>query len=163
MADLTPLPLSVREVSIRHDERTGNTPDDVSFDIAAGEVVLLLSSSGSGRSTLALALNGLVPHAVSARLSGSVHARGVHTVDASGAQVSERVAMVFQDPDAQIATETVTSRIGTSQSAPLSRHRSGHGSPGGRSDEPTKTPAEPRVRPRGAFLPHFTTAFEDMF
>ncbi|MCU1561169.1 MAG: hypothetical protein JWP90_2122 [Mycetocola sp.] len=52
---------------------------------------------------------------------------------------------------------------GTALSTPLCRHRSGHGSPGGRSDEPTKTPAEPRVRPRGAFLPHCTTAFEDMF
>ncbi|WP_297363771.1 ATP-binding cassette domain-containing protein [Mycetocola sp.] len=124
MADLTPLPLSVREVSIRPDERTRNTPDDVSFDIAAGEVVLLLSSSGSGRSTLALALNGLVPHAISARLSGSLHARGVDTVDASGAQVSERVAMVFQDPDAQIATETVTRRVRPGESAGAGRRDS---------------------------------------
>jgi energy-coupling factor transporter ATP-binding protein EcfA2 len=111
MDDRTPLPVSVRDVRIRHDERTANTPDGVSFDIAPGEVVLLLGPSGCGKSTLALALNGLVPHAVPARLSGSVRAGGVDTAAATVAQLSEKVAMVFQDPDAQIVTGSVLDEV----------------------------------------------------
>jgi energy-coupling factor transporter ATP-binding protein EcfA2 len=111
MDDRTPLPVSARDVRIRHDERTGNTPDGVSFDISPGEVVLLLGPSCCGKSTLALALNGLVPHAVPARLSGSVLAGGIDTADATVAQLSEKVAMVFQDPDAQIVTGSVLDEV----------------------------------------------------
>jgi energy-coupling factor transporter ATP-binding protein EcfA2 len=111
MDDRTGLPVSVRDVRIRHEERTGNTPDGVSFDIAPGEVVLLLGPSGCGKSTLALALNGLVPHAVPARLSGSVLSGGIDTADATVAQLSEKVALVFQDPDAQIVTGSVLDEV----------------------------------------------------
>lgn len=105
------LPLSLRAVSIRHDDRTTNTPDDVSFTISAGEVVLLLGPSGCGKSTLALSVNGLVPHAVPAHLSGSVLTGGVDTADATVARLSQEVAMVFQDPDAQIVTGTVLDEV----------------------------------------------------
>jgi energy-coupling factor transporter ATP-binding protein EcfA2 len=107
----TILPASVRDVRIRHDERTRDTPDGVSFDVAPGEVVLLLGPSGCGKSTLALALNGLVPHALPARMSGSVLAGGIDTTDVTVARLSENVAMVFQDPDAQIVTGSVLDEV----------------------------------------------------
>ena len=48
--------------------------NDVSFKIRAGEVVGLLGKSGCGKTTLALALNGLLPR--NARIFGSVRLRG---------------------------------------------------------------------------------------
>ncbi|NUJ87632.1 ABC transporter ATP-binding protein [Plantibacter sp. MCCC 1A11337] len=101
----------VRRVRIRHDEREEWTPDDVSFQVAPGEVVLLLGPSGSGKSTLALALNGLVPHAVPAEFEGAVITGGLDTATSTVAQLSEHVAMVFQDPDAQIVTGTVLDEV----------------------------------------------------
>lgn len=96
--------LRVRELSLTHADAANPSPRNVTFDIDAGEVVLLLGPSGSGKSTLTLALNGLIPHALPARMVGTVEAGGIDTASAHTATLSTRVAMVFQDPDAQIVT-----------------------------------------------------------
>ncbi|WP_052521305.1 ABC transporter ATP-binding protein [Agreia bicolorata] len=101
----------VQSVSIRHDDRAASTPSDVTFDVAPGEVVLILGPSGCGKSTLALALNGLVPHAVPAELTGTVTVGGMRTADETVARLSERVAMVFQDPDSQMVTGTLLDEV----------------------------------------------------
>ena len=107
-----PRPLaSLREVGITHDGETRAAPASVSFDIAAGEVVLLLGPSGSGKSTLTLALNGLIPHAVPATVSGSVRIGGLDTQHTTVAELSTRVGMVFQDPDAQLVTGTLLDEV----------------------------------------------------
>jgi energy-coupling factor transport system ATP-binding protein len=101
----------VRDLSITHAGAVRPSPHDVTFDIGTGEVVLLLGPSGSGKSTLTLALNGLVPHAVPATMTGAVDAGGVSTAEADTASLSTHVAMVFQDPDAQIVTGTVYDEV----------------------------------------------------
>jgi energy-coupling factor transport system ATP-binding protein len=83
----------------------------VTFDIDAGEVVLLLGPSGSGKSTLTLALNGLIPHALPASMVGTVEAGGIDTASAQTATLSTQVAMVFQDPDAQIVTGSIYDEV----------------------------------------------------
>ena len=103
--------LRVRDLAITHEGADAATPRSVTFDVARGEVVLLLGPSGSGKSTLALALNGLIPHAIPAEMSGTVAVEGTTTADATVAQLSTRVAMVFQDPDAQLVTGTLLDEV----------------------------------------------------
>ena len=103
--------LRVRELTLTHADAAHPSPRDVTFDIDPGEVVLLLGPSGSGKSTLTLALNGLIPHALPATMSGSVEAGGVDATTAHTATLSTHVAMVFQDPDAQIVTGTVYDEV----------------------------------------------------
>jgi energy-coupling factor transport system ATP-binding protein len=115
----TPEPLlAVRRASVRYHEHdpagpgsdpaprvVGRpTPDGVTFDVRPGEAVLLLGPSGCGKSTLALATNGLVPHVVGADLEGAVRVRGRSTAETTPPELSRDVAMVFQDPDAQVVT-----------------------------------------------------------
>ncbi len=102
----TPL-LRVRGVAITHEGADAAIPASVTFDIALGEVVLLLGPSGSGKSTLALATNGLIPQAVPATLTGEVAVRGFAAATTPVAQLAAHVGMVFQDPDAQLITGTV--------------------------------------------------------
>ncbi len=111
-ADGIPLPLlRVSDLSISHDGAEAATPSGVSFEVGLGEVVLVLGPSGSGKSTLTLALNGLIPQSVPATLHGSVQAGGLDTASASVAQLSPHVAMVFQDPDAQLVTGTLLDEV----------------------------------------------------
>ena len=101
----------MRDLSITHADAAHPSPTAVDVDIHPGEVVLLLGPSGSGKSTLTLALNGLIPHAVPATMTGTVTAGGLDTTDVPTATLSTRVAMVFQDPDAQIVTGTVYDEV----------------------------------------------------
>ena len=103
--------LSVRDLSITHADAVDPSPAHVSFDIRSGEVVLLLGPSGSGKSTLTLATNGLIPHAVPAVLMGTVEVGGLDAATTPTPTLSTRVAMVFQDPDAQIVTGTVYDEV----------------------------------------------------
>ena len=61
--------------------------------VARGEVVALRGANGSGKSTLARCLAGLLPAGDEVRVEG-------------------RVAMVFQDPDAQLFASTVREEVG---------------------------------------------------
>ncbi len=103
--------LRVRDVAIVHDEATRATPSSVSFAVRPGEAVLLLGPSGCGKSTLALALNGLVPRSVPAEVRGSIEVDGLRAGIDSVARLSTRVAMVQQDPDAQIVTGSVLDEV----------------------------------------------------
>ncbi len=111
-ADPSPTPLlRVRDLAITHDGEDAATPASVSFEVARGEVVLVLGPSGSGKSTLTLALNGLIPHAVPATVSGTVEVDGLDAATTPVSELSTRVGMVFQDPDAQLVTGTLLDEV----------------------------------------------------
>lgn len=103
--------LRVDSLRVRHQDRREWTPDGASLSVARGEVVLVLGPSGSGKSTLTLALDGLIPHVVAADIEGSVHVDGLDAATHTVAELSEHVAMVFQDPDAQIVTRSVLDEV----------------------------------------------------
>lgn len=101
----------VQNLSVTHADAAHPSPQNVSFDVHAGEVVLLLGPSGSGKSTLTLALNGLIPQSVEAQLDGVVEIAGDDTRTTPVSQVSRDISMVFQDPDSQLVTGTVLDEV----------------------------------------------------
>lgn len=77
---------------------------DVSMDIADGQRVGLIGSSGSGKSMIARAMMGLLPD--TARVSGSIIAGGTQLVGAGESVMSDLrgryMGMVFQNPTAAL-------------------------------------------------------------
>lgn len=103
--------IELDDVRIRHAGAFGATPDGVTLELRHGEVVLVLGPSGCGKSTLTLALNGLIPHDVPAELEGRVRVAGLDTAEHPVGVLSAHVAMVFQDPDAQVVTGSVLDEV----------------------------------------------------
>ena len=77
---------------------------DVSMDIADGQRVGLIGSSGSGKSMIAKAMMGLLPD--TARVSGSIIAGGTQLVGAGESVMADLrgryMGMVFQNPTAAL-------------------------------------------------------------
>lgn len=99
--------LSVRDLKVTYDIRGGildrvqarvHAVEKVNFDIFPGETFAVVGESGCGKSTIARALTGLVPHEGVVKFSGKPILR-----DRSSQRTNTRaMQMVFQDPMAAL-------------------------------------------------------------
>jgi energy-coupling factor transport system ATP-binding protein len=79
----------------------------VDIAVGKGEFVLLTGPTGCGKSTLLKAINGLIPHVFDGRMAGRVFVDGVDTMESTMAALSQKVGLVFQNPDDQIFSTMV--------------------------------------------------------
>ncbi|HBP89745.1 MAG TPA: hypothetical protein DD706_18825, partial [Nitrospiraceae bacterium] len=88
---------------------SGSTPvlRNVSFALAPGELVILLGRSGSGKSTICYACNGLIPRMVPGTFSGRLRVGKQNILDEPVWKQAGRVGLVFQDFDTQLVATTV--------------------------------------------------------
>ncbi len=83
----------------------------VDLEFRKGEFVGVLGSTGSGKTTLAQSLNGIIPNLVKAQMKGKVTSLGKDTRETSVAELSKEIGFVFQDPDSQIFSLKVKDEI----------------------------------------------------
>ena len=116
-ADSADLPVAapavhVERITVRHIGRRAPALREFSLEWAPGERLLLLGPSGAGKSTLALCLNGLIPHSVEAHWeAGRILVDGQDTRQASLGQLTRKVGLLFQDPEAQLALLEVDDEV----------------------------------------------------
>jgi energy-coupling factor transport system ATP-binding protein len=78
----------------------------VSLTIHDGEFIAIMGQNGAGKTTLVKHLNGLLKPS-----EGDVLVDGGSTREASVAQLSRKVGLVFQNPDHQLFCETVEEEV----------------------------------------------------
>jgi energy-coupling factor transporter ATP-binding protein EcfA2 len=83
----------------------------VNLRVARGEVLGLLGPTGSGKSTLCLALAGIVPHSTGGEFGGNVRVVGLNTKHERVATLAQKVGLVFQDAESQLFNMTVEDEV----------------------------------------------------
>jgi energy-coupling factor transport system ATP-binding protein len=83
----------------------------VSVDIEQGTFVLVAGPSAGGKSTFLRVFNGLVPQFYGGSFTGDVTVSGIDPVRTPAREVSNRVGMVFQEPESQSIAERVEDEI----------------------------------------------------
>jgi len=84
---------------------------DLELGIDAGAYAVVFGANGSGKSSFAYLLNGLIPHFFGGSLQGLVQVDGLSTRDHATADLFHRVGLVLQNPDAQLFSSTVTDEL----------------------------------------------------
>lgn len=88
----------VRNLTFQYKGQSEPVISDISFDLAAGQIVGLTGPSGCGKSTLGYCLCGVIPRLIKGDFYGQVNLNG-------------RAGIVFQDPDAQLFLTTVEDEL----------------------------------------------------
>lgn len=83
----------------------------IQFSLNKNETTILLGSSGSGKSSLALCLNGLYPDAVEGVSSGEIYYRGKNIRDFKKGELNQEIGIVFQDPESQFCMITIEDEL----------------------------------------------------
>ncbi len=104
--------LEADRISLKLDDHLGDDVlSSVSMSLYKGEITLLLGPGGCGKSSLALCLNGIYPHAVESVVTGSVKLFGETPDLRHPGKTAQTVGIVFQDPDSQFCMLTVEQEL----------------------------------------------------
>lgn len=103
--------IAVRGLTYRYRREAPPVLRNIDLAIARDDYLLITGRSGSGKSTLCRTFNGLIPHFYGGVLSGDVFVDGAAVRQTSVADLFNRVAMAFQNPDAQLFCRTVEQEI----------------------------------------------------
>ncbi|MDT0530273.1 ATP-binding cassette domain-containing protein [Micromonospora sp. DSM 115977] len=98
-------------VTVRYAESDRPTLRDVTLRIDEGELCLVVGRTGTGKSTLLRAINGLVPHFTGGTLHGSVTVDGRDTRRHPPRDLADVVGVVGQDPLSGFVTDTVEEEL----------------------------------------------------
>ncbi len=103
--------ISFDQVSFTYNEAERPTLQRVNLDIPEGELCVVVGETGTGKSTLLRAINGLVPHFSGGTLAGTVTVDGRTTKDNRPRDLADVVGFVGQNPLASFVTETVEDEL----------------------------------------------------
>ncbi len=74
----------------------------IDLTIPEGQFVLLAGASGCGKTTLALAVAGLIPSRIAGHLRGGIYFGGQNVSAMPIHEISQHIGMVFQNPEEQL-------------------------------------------------------------
>lgn len=103
--------ISFQDFGFQYDAQAEPTLHHINLDIYPGQKILIAGASGSGKSTIASCINGLIPYAYPGKISGKVLVDGKNVLESSIFELSHTVGTVLQDTDGQFIGLTVAEDI----------------------------------------------------
>jgi energy-coupling factor transporter ATP-binding protein EcfA2 len=94
--------ITVNDLYFRYTRGTRPVFEGLSLEVRPGERLVVLGPSEAGKSTLALALLGLVPRMIKGDFNGEIEVDGCLTRVCRPRQLAGRVGVLFQDFEAQL-------------------------------------------------------------
>ena len=98
-------------VSLVYPTSTKTILEGLTFSIEEGEMVLVIGSTGTGKSSLLRLINGLVPHHTGGILAGDVSVDGISTQLVRPGELAHLIGIVGQNPAAGFVTDTVEEEL----------------------------------------------------
>ena len=90
--------ITVNNLTFRYSRRADPVLQDITFSVKKGECVAIL---GDSKSTLCMAMCGVIPHLIPGLMEGSVLVNGQDTAKMSVKDIAMKVGVVLQDPENQ--------------------------------------------------------------
>lgn len=103
--------VSFKDYGFQYAAQAEPTLHHINLDIYPGEKILIAGASGSGKSTIANCINGLIPFAYPGVSTGSCLVDGKEVKEQSIFELSHSVGTVLQDTDGQFIGLTVAEDI----------------------------------------------------
>lgn len=103
--------IKFKEVSLVYPNSERTIFENLSFDLAEGEFVLVIGHTGTGKSSILRLINGLVPHHTGGILSGEIEVAGRSTRLLKPGELSDIVGIVAQNPINGFVCEVVEDEI----------------------------------------------------
>ena len=89
----------------------GDVLKGINLKVKKGEFLSIMGPTGAGKSTLCLTLNGIIPHSLEGNLRGKVKVAGMDINEHSIPELTQKVGMVFQEPESQLFCMTVEEEV----------------------------------------------------
>jgi len=98
-------------VSLIYPNSTTTVLENLNLEIVEGEMVLVIGSTGSGKSSLLRLINGLVPHHTGGILAGDVSVDGISTQLVKPGGMAHLIGIVGQNPANGFVADTVEEEL----------------------------------------------------
>lgn len=83
----------------------------VDFRVEKGSFTAITGPCGAGKTTLVLALTGVIPQRLPGSMEGEVRVLGMSTLEKDVADIARRVSVVFEDPEIQFVMSSVEDEL----------------------------------------------------
>ena len=99
--------ITIQDLTFTYKDETKPALKEICLTVPEGGFLGVIGPAGAGKTTLARAVTGMIPHHYPGDFYGSVAVNGLDTVDTPILDISRLVGMVFQDVDSQIISPLV--------------------------------------------------------
>jgi len=103
--------IKITNLSFKYPKTEKFALKNISLSINEGDFVLITGPGGAGKTTLCLAMTGLIPSLIPGEFNGSVEVCGKDTRSVEPHELSRDIGIVFQEPETQFFTSSVENDI----------------------------------------------------